>query len=142
MSRKVTVENVSKAAARAETAAEIDGSEANERVLMDQRDAALAELDKLRRILPPSARGEGVVGEGSWAVFAEKVVAERDEAQMRCRAATQRIVDAIGADGPTSLEDALTRLFAVLDEAARLQSLVDSYEAVLRAMLLPKDPRG
>jgi len=79
--------------------------------------AGRSELAALRRILPPSARGEGIVGEGSWAVFAEKVVAERDEAQVRCRTATQRIVDTLGADGPTSLEDALTRLFAVLDEA-------------------------
>jgi len=38
-----------------------------------------AEVDRLRAILPPEReRGQGIVGEGSWAVFAERVVAQRD----------------------------------------------------------------
>lgn len=42
-------------------------------------DALGAEVERLRRALPPHGdRAEGGVGEGSWAVFAEKVVAERD----------------------------------------------------------------
>ena len=46
-----------------------------------ERDEARAEVERLRALLPPSAH-TGVrngPGEGSWAVFAEKVVAERDE---------------------------------------------------------------
>ena len=37
------------------------------------------EVERLRAILPPEReRGQGIVGDGSWAVFAERVVAERD----------------------------------------------------------------
>lgn len=40
---------------------------------------ARAEVERLRRLLSPdSGHAGGGVGEGSWAVFAEKVVAERD----------------------------------------------------------------
>ena len=42
----------------------------------------LDEIDRLRKLVPPaSERGPGFVGQGSWSVFAEKVVAERDEAR-------------------------------------------------------------
>ena len=42
----------------------------------------LDEIDRLRKLVPPeSERGPGFVGQGSWAVFAEKVVAERDYLQ-------------------------------------------------------------
>ena len=42
--------------------------------------AMIEEIEHLRSILPPEKeRGQGIVGEGSWAVFAEKVTAERDE---------------------------------------------------------------
>jgi hypothetical protein len=38
------------------------------------------ENDRLRKLVPPeSERGPGFVGQGSWSVFAEKVVEERDE---------------------------------------------------------------
>lgn len=38
------------------------------------------ENDRLRKLVPPETeRGPGFVGQGSWAVFAEKVVEERDE---------------------------------------------------------------
>jgi hypothetical protein len=40
----------------------------------------LDEIDRLRMLVPPETeRGPGFVGQGSWSVFAEKVVAERDE---------------------------------------------------------------
>ena len=40
------------------------------------------ENDRLRKLVPPETeRGPGVVGQGSWSVYAEKVVAERDEAR-------------------------------------------------------------
>ena len=40
------------------------------------------ENDRLRKLVPPEfERGPGFVGQGSWSVFAEKVVAERDEAR-------------------------------------------------------------
>jgi hypothetical protein len=46
------------------------------------------EVEHLRAILPPEQeRGQGIVGEGSWAVFAERVVAERDAAQEQARQA-------------------------------------------------------
>jgi hypothetical protein len=47
-----------------------------------QARALLDEIDRLRKLVPPeSERGPGFVGQGSWSVFAEKVVAERDEAR-------------------------------------------------------------
>lgn len=47
-----------------------------------------SEVERLRAILPPEReRGQGIVGEGSWAVFAERVVAERDAAQEQARQA-------------------------------------------------------
>lgn len=36
------------------------------------------EIERLRGLMPPDERGPGFVGQGSWSVFAEKVVAERD----------------------------------------------------------------
>jgi DNA repair exonuclease SbcCD ATPase subunit len=40
------------------------------------------ENDRLRKLVPPETeRGPGFVGQGSWSVYAEKVVAERDEAR-------------------------------------------------------------
>ena len=42
----------------------------------------LYEIDRLRMLVPPeSERGPGFVGQGSWSVYAEKVVAERDYLQ-------------------------------------------------------------
>lgn len=42
----------------------------------------LDEIDRLRKLVPPeSERGPGFVGQGSWSVYAEKVVEERDAAR-------------------------------------------------------------
>ena len=42
--------------------------------------------ERLEKLVPPeSERGPGFVGQGSWSVFAEKVVAERDAAQERVK---------------------------------------------------------
>lgn len=42
----------------------------------------LYEIDRLRKLVPPETeRGPGFVGQGSWSVFAEKVVEERDAAR-------------------------------------------------------------
>jgi hypothetical protein len=47
------------------------------------------EVERLRAILPPEReRGQGIVGEGSWAVFAERVLVERDAAWEQARQAT------------------------------------------------------
>lgn len=44
-------------------------------------EALCDEVEHLRSLLPPAhERSSGSPGEGSWAVFAEKVVRERDEA--------------------------------------------------------------
>lgn len=39
------------------------------------------EIERLKGLMPPDERGPGFVGQGSWSVFAEKVVAERDQLQ-------------------------------------------------------------
>lgn len=44
-------------------------------VLLNERDK---EIERLKSLMPPDERGPGFVGQGSWSVFAEKVVAERD----------------------------------------------------------------
>lgn len=44
-------------------------------VLLYERDK---EIERLKGLMPPDERGPGFVGQGSWSVFAEKVVAERD----------------------------------------------------------------
>jgi len=42
----------------------------------------LYEIDRLRMLVPPETeRGPGFVGQGSWSVYAEKVVEERDAAR-------------------------------------------------------------
>ena len=42
----------------------------------------LTEIDRLRKLVPPETeRGPGFVGQGSWSVYAEKVVEERDAAR-------------------------------------------------------------
>jgi len=47
-----------------------------------QARALLDEIDRLRKLVPPETeRGPGFVGQGSWSVFAEKVVEERDAAR-------------------------------------------------------------
>jgi len=54
----------------------------------------LDEIDRLRKFVPPeSERGPGFVGQGSWAVFAEKVVAERDEARERVKQLVDEKID-------------------------------------------------
>lgn len=42
---------------------------------MNEKDA---EIERLKGLMPPVERGPGFVGQGSWSVFAEKVVGERD----------------------------------------------------------------
>lgn len=44
-------------------------------VLLNERNK---EIERLKGLMPPDDRGPGFVGQGSWSVFAEKVVAERD----------------------------------------------------------------
>lgn len=51
-------------------------------VLLNERDK---EIERLKGLMPPDERGPGFVGQGSWSVFAEKVVAERDAAQERVK---------------------------------------------------------
>jgi hypothetical protein len=55
--------------------------------------AMIEEIEHLRSILPPATeRGQGV-GEGSWAVFAEKVTAERDELREEVERLRAQIVE-------------------------------------------------
>lgn len=54
----------------------------------------LDEIDRLRKLVPPETeRGPGFVGQGSWSVFAEKVVAERDAAQERVKQHLEEKID-------------------------------------------------
>lgn len=73
---------------------------------------ALAEVERLRALLPPSAH-TGVrngPGEGSWAVFAEKVVEERDEFRHKLAGEAAHI---------KSLEGLLVEATRERDEAVR-----------------------
>jgi len=55
--------------------------------------ATRAEVERLLRLMPPTARGiTNGPGEGSWSVFAEKVVEERDAA----RAEVERLRSRVG----------------------------------------------
>ena len=48
--------------------------------------------ERLEKLIPPdSERGPGFVGQGSWSVFAEKVVAERDDARYELNALCEDI---------------------------------------------------
>jgi len=78
-------------------------------------DEARAEVERLKRLLPPQVRGQGVVGEGSWAVYAEKVQAERDDALELSEARRRQ-----NAHLATSLADARER--AIRAEAALLEA--------------------
>lgn len=49
--------------------------------LLDRVVALRAECERLRSILPPERERHRGVGEGSWAVFAERMLAERDAAR-------------------------------------------------------------
>jgi hypothetical protein len=49
-------------------------------VLLNEKDK---EIERLKGLMPPDERGPGFVGQGSWSVFAEKVVAERDARNQR-----------------------------------------------------------
>jgi len=58
----------------------------NERLARENSEQAqrmkeiLLKIERLEKLIPPdSERGPGFVGQGSWSVYAEKVVAERDE---------------------------------------------------------------
>ena len=57
----------------------------NENAFQNQRMQELfKKAEHLEKLVPPeSERGPGFVGQGSWSVYAEKVVAERDEAKER-----------------------------------------------------------
>lgn len=62
--------------------------------VQDLQRAALdlsVENERLAKLVPPEPeRGPGFVGQGTWSVFAEKVVAERDEAREEIRILQRR----------------------------------------------------
>lgn len=63
------------------TLPEADYRNKRTQALCDALDKARAEIARLTRLMPPSERGPGIIGEGSWSVFAAKVLEERDEAR-------------------------------------------------------------
>jgi hypothetical protein len=62
--------------------------------------AAIARAERAEKLLPPDTRGEGGVGQGSWSVFAGRVVEERDAARERIAA-----LETLAEIGETSYED-------------------------------------
>lgn len=74
------------------------------------------ENDRLRKLVPPETeRGPGFVGQGSWSVFAEKVVEERDAAREQIKYLT---VQRQGLDAEVNrLRDNIRDLCAERDEA-------------------------
>lgn len=101
--------------------------------LIAERDAARAEVERLKAMLPPTAH-TGVrngPGEGSWSVFAEKVMEERDEAQAEVKrltaerdaaqAETKRLIDRLAWAEARVDEDAETGRIAAERDAARAE---------------------
>jgi hypothetical protein len=75
--------------------------------LAERARVAEEEVERLRRLLPPGAgRSEGGVGEGSWSVFAEKAVEERDAAIARAERMRAEIARYCGecADRPAGCD--------------------------------------
>ncbi len=79
------------------------------------------ERDRLRDILPPERERHPGVGEGSWAVFAERMLAERDAAREEV-AALRAQVAALAENG-VSLHKA--------EEAGRQQGAAEERERIL-----------
>lgn len=93
-----------------------DKDELLERVVFLRQDR-----DRLRSILPPERERHRGVGEGSWAVFAERMLAERDAAREEV-AALRAQVAALAENG-VSLHKA--------EEAGRQQGAADERERIL-----------
>ena len=96
----LAVEQADELKAHAEAAAAAEEAETDR--VMSERDAAQIEVERLKRMLPPTAH-TGIrngPGEGSWSVFAGKVVEERDEAREeveRLNAEVKRLTEQVGA---------------------------------------------
>lgn len=93
-----------------------DKDELLERVVFLRRDR-----DRLRDILPPATERHRGVGEGSWAVFAERMLDERDAAREEV-AALRAQVAALAENG-VSLHKA--------EEAGRQQGAAEERERIL-----------
>ena len=74
--------------------------------LLDEKDKEIdnltSEVQRLNKILPPDPRGQGFVGEGSWSVFAMKVVEERDALAEKC-ALQDKLIDELKEKGAIDL---------------------------------------
>ena len=82
------------------------------------------EVERLRAILPPEReRGQGIVGDGSWAVFAERVVAERDALDEELSWMIDALIgpqDDLGTDGALRLaREEIGRLKALAPRPAQ-----------------------
>lgn len=88
---------------------ELNGAEYMENLehIISRMLTAEAEVSRLTRLLPPGgSRAEGGVGEGGWAVFAEKVVGEREAAEERLlslRGAVRELLEVARLRGDSSL---------------------------------------
>lgn len=106
-----------------------DKAAARIRELEAERDKAEARGRELEALLPPGVGNRGgAVGEGSWSVFAQKVTAERDEAQARA--------DKAEAD----LAETRTQL-ARLREAGSATERLFSYSDSMQQFVLPANAR-
>lgn len=97
-------------------------------VLIDLANA-LEEIERLKSLMPPDERGPGFVGQGSWSVFAEKVVAERDALREqleesnkeieRLRQERPAVVGWLRASAPRGQSQRAGLVARVLEDAAR-----------------------
>ena len=109
-----------------------------------QARALLDEIDRLRKLVPPETeRGPGFVGQGSWSVFAEKVVEERDAAREQIKyfiAQRQGLEDEVNrlCDNIRSLcaekEEAQERVKQHLEEKIELRDELSSLCEEIRCL--------
>ena len=109
-----------------------------------QARAFLDEIDRLRKLVPPETeRGPGFVGQGSWSVFAEKVVEERDAAREQIKyfiAQRQGLEDEVNrlCDNIRSLcaekEEAQERVKQHLEEKIELRDELSSLCEEIRCL--------
>jgi hypothetical protein len=81
------------------------------------------EVSRLENALPPTESSPGAVGEGTWSVFAQRVVAEREEAREHVRQMS------------LLLKDQATELQIATMRAQMLEDESDEVDAHVRALL-------
>lgn len=109
--------------------------------LVEEKDK---EIERLKSLMPPAVRGQGYVGQGSWAVFAEQVVEERDRlraafSQVDEILARQRSNGVIGQDGQKGWS-----MFArqIVEERDRLRDAFSRVDDILASQRIKARVKG